>query len=46
MWVIAVGNPFDGLTLYGPYESAEIASETAEQQFSGEEWWVVELEAV
>ena len=48
MFVIAVGNPFDGITLFGsergamPFEDHDEAVEYAEKNFSNE-WWIVEV---
>lgn len=44
--VIASGNPFDGLTLIGPFENFAVAVEYAEQHLSevGPEYWAVECE--
>lgn len=45
LYVVAVGNPFDGITLYGPYaEEKEEDLEWAADRFSGETWWVMKLE--
>jgi hypothetical protein len=39
--IVAVGNSFDGLTLYGPFKSVEEANEWADTLRSSEEWTVV-----
>lgn len=43
MAVIAIGNPFDGITLYGPYQSSEDANAEADT-IRDSEWWVTELQ--
>jgi hypothetical protein len=40
---IAYGNPFDGMTLIGPFENHEAASEHADQFVHEFDWWVVPL---
>lgn len=40
-WVVAIGNPFDGVNLFGPFDSSEAA-----QKWAGEpqdDWWIVEI---
>lgn len=45
MFVVAVGNPFDGIELIGPFESADEANEYADQSFGGKDtWWVMKVE--
>jgi hypothetical protein len=45
MYVILHGNPIDGLSLVGPFDDGEIASEYAEANLNGAgEWWIVEVE--
>lgn len=50
MFVIAVGDPFDGTELFGndgvPFEDQDEAVETAEKHFSGQTWWVIQIEAI
>ena len=42
--VIAVGGPFDGLTLYGRFSSdGEDAVNFAEHDAKHEDWWIVDL---
>ena len=43
MHVVAHGNPFDGLALYGPYPNAERAVEEGDREL-GPEYWVMELQ--
>lgn len=43
LYVIAVGNPFDGLWLIGPFASGEEALEYAED-ITHSEWSLVALE--
>lgn len=44
MYVIVVGNPFDGLTIYGPYEDEDEAIQYAELWIRGYTWHVVTIE--
>ena len=41
MYVLVVGNPFDGLELYGPFRTPPEAHEFAENWFLDEDWQVV-----
>lgn len=41
MFVVSIGNAFDGLSLYGPFESREDAEEYGEQEFAHKTDWVV-----
>ena len=50
LYVIAAGNPFDGVTLYGdpeadgmPWSDADAANEYANDEFRNVDWWVVEV---
>jgi hypothetical protein len=42
-YVVAVGNAFDGLTLYGPFNDEGEALRFAEDEISAAEWNVVLL---
>ncbi len=46
--VVAVGNPFDGIVLYGPFKTADEANGWADcnpvTDLSNETWWVMRLE--
>ena len=42
-YVVLVGNPIDGLTVYGPYPE-EIHDVEVGEIFRNETWWIVELE--
>ena len=49
--VIAVGSPFDCITLYGdetgqPFPDADIAAGIAEVLFKNETWWLPSVKAV
>lgn len=45
--VLVVGNPFDGLTVYGPFNDAAVASEIPDRQhWNVPDWWVVDLETI
>jgi hypothetical protein len=39
-----VGNPFDGLMIYGPFADHNDAEMFGSLDNNGEDWWVVELE--
>jgi|GEM_PF-2340297 len=41
LWVVAIGNPFDGLGLHGPFNDQEVANTWAEN--CQNDWWVVEV---
>jgi hypothetical protein len=41
--VVAVGNPFDGMRLYGPFSDANDANDWASETWKHEEWHVMEL---
>jgi hypothetical protein len=41
MYAVAVGNPFDGVTLFGPFYNSEEADEWGESV--QDDWWVVEI---
>ena len=43
MFVIAVGNPFDGITLHGVFDSDQAANDAADRDFDSESWNVVEV---
>ena len=43
MTVIATGNPFDGVTLYGPFDDAEHAMLWADANVRDEGWRVVKI---
>lgn len=40
-WVVVVGNPFDGMTCWGPFQSYEQASAYAEKCEG--DWWIVDI---
>jgi hypothetical protein len=46
LYVIAVGNVFDGIGLYGPFDFADQANEYADLEFRGQEWNVVPVEPI
>ena len=41
-WVVVLGSPFDGMTLWGPFDTMGDAQEYGEQ-FAGSDWWLVEV---
>jgi hypothetical protein len=43
MCVVASGNAFDGMTLYGPFDDYETAALYAEKH-ADDSWWIVRLE--
>lgn len=43
--VVAVGNAFDGLALWGPFEDKDAASEWADNECRHEEWVLAPVEA-
>ena len=45
-WIVVIGNPSDGFNMYGPFLSQEDATEFAEIENGGCEWWVVQLQPV
>ena len=57
-YVIVVGNPFDGLSIFGSegeldsvedikgFGSPDDANEVADATFHGYDWWVVELRGI
>jgi hypothetical protein len=40
MFMVAFGDPFNGLTLHGPFQSAEDALEYANTEAKGAPFWV------
>jgi hypothetical protein len=43
MYAISVGSPFDGLTIYGPFDNGIEATKWAENHLQGESWELIEL---
>lgn len=43
MFTVAVGSPFDGIMMYGCYNSHEHATLEAERCLRNVVWWVVEI---
>lgn len=43
--VIVLGNPFDGLRIFGPFATGEEAHEWADTNATGEDWWCVAVDA-
>lgn len=43
LWVVVVGNPFDGIRLIGPFEDGNDANEWADENCDTEDWWVVNI---
>lgn len=42
--VIVAGNPIDGISIHGPFESEEDATLWAEKNLSDQTWWMTDLE--
>lgn len=42
-YIVVSGNPCDGFDFTGPFASAELANEWAEDVLKRETWWVAEL---
>lgn len=45
MHVVLVGNPLEGVQVYGPFATGLEAAEWARSEFSGEDWWTAMLYA-
>ncbi len=45
MYVIAVGNPFDGMELIGPFDYNEFAHDYAVMFLRNVDWWTMKLVA-
>jgi hypothetical protein len=43
MYVVVTGNPFDGLSLWGPFNDANEAGDWASIEMDGETWWVMAI---
>lgn len=43
LWVLIVGNPFDGLRVFGPFDSTDEIDGYTEEHHAHDEWWVVKL---
>ena len=43
--VVAFGNPFDGVTLYGPFPTWDDAADFGEAESDQSDWFVVSLES-
>lgn len=41
-YVIVIGNPFDGMTVVGPFDDPDTASAYGEDQ--EDDWWIVTLQ--
>lgn len=42
MYLIIVGNPLDGLNIFGPFDTQEDALWYGENNHQGEDWWYAE----
>jgi hypothetical protein len=43
-WTVAIGDPFNGLTLYGVFADYDEALTYAEDHGEDNEWWVVRIQ--
>jgi hypothetical protein len=43
MYVLVVGNIIDGIELYGPFKTAELANDYGDRDFDHTDWVVTEL---
>jgi hypothetical protein len=41
--IVITGNPVDGLFFYGPFATADEASDWAETNHDGQDWWIAPL---
>lgn len=46
MYTIVVGNPWDGMSLWGVFSTFDEAENLAYNLFSDREWWIKEIEYV
>jgi hypothetical protein len=44
MYILIVGNPFDGLRTIGTFDDAEEAGDYGNLLHRGDTWWVMRLE--
>jgi len=42
-YIVSVGTAFDGLTVYGPFEDIDLATEWASENDNGEPWEIAEV---
>lgn len=40
-FIVAVGNPFDGISVFGPFDDAVEANEWADAKIKNVDWWVM-----
>lgn len=45
LYVVMVGNPVDGISLFGAFDDVEAANQWAEDTIKNETWWVVRINA-
>jgi len=43
MFAVAVGNPFDGISLFGPFSTGGDADKWAEGQHLQDNWWIINI---
>ena len=41
-WVVVLGSPFDGMKLFGPFDTMDDAHRYGEG-WDGNDWWLVEV---
>lgn len=46
MYIVTVGNPFDGFSFYGPFRDIEDAIDYGDRHFFGHDWWAVSVEPI
>lgn len=44
-WIVAFGNPFDGINVVGPFGSSEDAVNFADAERDSRDWWITTLAA-
>jgi len=42
-FVVAKGDPFNGMELYGPFSNGDEAGDWARDEFKNETWWLLPL---
>ncbi len=45
MFIVLMGGPLEGFSIFGPFDSQLKAEEWAEKEFGKNCWWAVELES-
>ena len=42
-WIVLTGNPVDGITFWGPFQTGEYANDWAQFHCRGTDWWITEV---